>query len=335
MLKWLCGIADAVTALAEQSQSSPPPGVGPLWGDSSVSRPTATHSGGTGAAAGIGSLEPTSQRLLRLAGILSLLLILVVVNSLLSSGNESPFSPNPVAAAAERTRETPGMRFTLEMRLSINGSPTATIRGHGTYSGEDHAAVVSYDATSAAGTEMPFDAILSESGWYFRYPQYLSKMPAGKEWLKVEGLPGQSDESKMSESPESTLRVLSAAGAVRAAGRLRVRGVPTRRYQATITAAGMTSALRAQGKDELADMFEGVTLAEPVHVEVCIDGKGMLRRIRTLTTVLAEGKAVTTTVVTDLFDFGIHPSIEAPDASEVYDLTPALEEKLGEVGSPS
>lgn len=334
MLKCLCGIADAVAVLSgDDQQSTPPPGAGALWGTQTTRRAI----GGARAAAGPGGagLEPLSQRLLRLARILSLLLILVVVNSLLNSGSESPFSPNPVAAAAERTQETPGMRFRMEMRISLNGSPTGTIGGRGTYSSETHTAGVAYTLETASGTRMPVDAILSESGWYFRYPQFLDKMPPGKEWLKVEGLPGQSDESKMSESPESTLQVLSAAGSVRPAGHLRVRKARTTRYRGTITAAGLVEALRAQGKDELADQSEALTFAEPVQVEVCVDGKGMLRRIRTLTTVLTEGKAVTTSVVTDLFDFGIHPGIQVPDESKVFDVTPALEDELGGVASPS
>ncbi|HEX8051251.1 MAG TPA: hypothetical protein VF504_07250, partial [Solirubrobacterales bacterium] len=62
-------------------------------------------------------LEPLSRRLLQAAGALSLLLILVVVNSLLNSGSASPFNPNPVAAAAERTQEAPGLRMNITMQL--------------------------------------------------------------------------------------------------------------------------------------------------------------------------------------------------------------------------
>jgi hypothetical protein len=40
-------------------------------------------------------------------------------------------------------------------------------------------------------------------------------------------------------------------------------------------------------------------------------------------------------VVTDLFDFGIKPSIQVPDESKVYDLTPALEDELGGLASPN
>jgi hypothetical protein len=296
---------------------------------------TSRHARGTRHSFGGEQLEPLSLRLLRVAGVLSLLLILVVLNSLLNSGSESPFNPNPVAAAAERTAETPGMRFDMVMRVQVNGSPTGTITGKGAYDSETHLAGITYQAESSAGKRTQFDAVLGEDGWYYRYPQYTSKMPPGKEWIKVQGLPGQSDASKMSESPESSLQVLTAAGSVQRAGQVRIRKVQTTRYRATLTAEGVVQSLRSQGKDELADQFESVTLTEPVHAEVFIDRNGMLRRFRTVTTVFNDGKALTIDVKTDLFDLGIRPDIQLPPESRVYDITPQLEEKMDQLGQAS
>jgi hypothetical protein len=277
-------------------------------------------------------LEPLSRRALQAAGVLSLLLILVVANSLLNGGEESPFNPNPVAAAAQRTEQVQGMRFEMTMRFTTESAPPTTLSGSGAYNGQTNLLSAVYRAPGPQGAPMAFDAVLGEDGWFFRYPQLASRMPEGKEWVKVEGLPGQSDESKVSESPESSLQILSAAGDVQRSGQLRVRGVQTTRYRATLSAGGVVASLRSQGKDELADQLEGVTLAGPMHAEVLVDRDGILRRIHTVATVVTEGKALTTDTRMDLFDFGIEPDVQVPDDSRVLDITPLLEAKLDALG---
>jgi hypothetical protein len=280
-------------------------------------------------------LTPLSRRLLQAAGVLSLLLILVVLNSLLSGDEESPFNPNPVAAAAERTQQVPGMRFDMWMQIRAGATPPAAITGKGVYNGQQNLASVAYQATGPEGAPLDFDAVLGEDGWFFRYPEFADRMPEGKEWVKVQGLPGQSDSSKVSESPESSLQTLSAAGAVQRTGQARIRGALTTRYRATLTGPAIVAALRSQGKDELADQAESISFAAPMRADVFIDEHGMLRRVRTVTTVVAEGQTVTTDMRMDLFDFGIDPNIVVPDDSQVLDLTPLLEAKLDALGQAS
>jgi hypothetical protein len=280
-------------------------------------------------------LQPVSRRALQLAGLLSLLLIAVVANSFLDQGSDSPFNPNPVAAAAEKTQQVPGMRITMTMRISTESAPPATITGSGLSNGEDNLAQVDYHMTNPQGAPLDFDAVMSESAWYFRYPAFAGKMPEGKEWIKVQGLPGQSDMSKVGESPQSTLQIMAGAGSVQRLGRAQVRGVPTTRYRVTMTAAGIAKALRAEGKDELAEEIEGARMAGPTRGEVFIDQHGMMRRMNTVATVFTDGKAVTTEIHMDLFDFGIHPDIQLPDDSQVYDLSPMLEEQMEKLGQSS
>lgn len=280
-------------------------------------------------------LQPASRRALQLAGLLSLLLIAVVVNSLLHGGDESPFNPNPVAAAAERTQEVPGMRMTLTMRISTESAPPIDVSGGGAYNGEDNLGQFTYHMTNPQGAPMEFDAVMGEGAFYFRYPQFASKMPEGKEWLKVEGLPGQSEMSKPSESPQSSLQMLSAAGSVQRLGQVRVRGVATTRYRVTMTEAGIVENLRSQGKDELAQAVETNQMVGPVHAEVFIDRHKMMRRMNLTSTVVSDGKHITTEMHSDLFDFGIHPQIQLPPESQVFDLSPMVEEQLEKLGQNS
>ena len=275
-------------------------------------------------------LQPVARRALQLAGLLSLLLIAVVVNSLLHGGDESPFNPNPVAAAAERTQEVPGMRIAVTMRVSTESAPPVVLTGSGVYNGEENLAQASYHMTNPQGTAMDFEALMGEDAWYFRYPALTSKMPEGKEWLKLEGLPGQSDMSKGGESPQNSLQMLAVAGSVKRLGQARVRNVPTTRYHVTMTEAGIAKALHAEGKDELAEQIETTPMAGPIQAEVFIDHRGMMRRMDMTTTAVADGKNVTSEMHMDLFAFGIHPKIQLPDDSQVFDLSPEQLETLGQ-----
>jgi len=277
-------------------------------------------------------------KLLRVAGGLSVLLVLVVLNSLLNaSGGESPFNPNPVAAAAQRTEEVPGMRMNLWVRVSTESTAPSTITGKGTFNGEDNLGEFAYDGL-VEGKRMTFDAVMSEDAWYFRYPQFADRMPEGKEWLKLEGFPGQEDLSSPGVgNPGESLGMLRANGAVHKLGQAKIGHVQTTRYRVTMSPEGIVQSLHEQGKDELAEQLEGAgaQIVGPVHAEVFITPGGMLRRMRTETTVLADGKTVTTEMRADLFDYGIHPEIQVPDDSKVLDLGSEVKEKMEALGQPS
>lgn len=282
-------------------------------------------------------LEPLSRRCLQAAGALSLLLILVVLNSLLNSGSASPFNPNPVAAAAERTQDLRGMRIDMTMSMSTEAGHLLTGTGKGAYNGDTNLAEISYDMSSQ-GKRLEFDAILGESTWYFRYPQFADKMPEGKEWVKLEGFPGQEEMSTPGvASPDESLQMLRGSGTVQRLGHAKVGHVRTTRYRVMQTPAEIADVLRTEGKDELAEQIERVSsqMVGPVRSEVFIAQDGMLRRMRTASTVLSHGHTVTTTMRMDFSDFGIEPDIQAPDDSQVYDLSPLLEEKLDALGQPS
>ncbi|HET7454123.1 MAG TPA: hypothetical protein VFJ76_01220 [Solirubrobacterales bacterium] len=272
------------------------------------------------------------MKLLQAAGVLSLLLILVVANSLLNSdGGESPFNPNPVAAAAQRTEEVPGMRMNMRMRFTTESSPPSTVTGHGTFNGEDNLAEFTYNA-AVSGQQMQFDAILGGDAWYFRYPQFAGQMPEGKEWIKLEGFPGQEDLSSPGVgSPDESLGMLRANGDVQRLDRARIGRLQTTRYRVTMSPEGIVQSLHDQGKDELAEQLEAAQaqIVGPVHAEVFITPNGMLRRMRTTTTALAESKTVTTEIRADLFDYGIHPEIHLPDDSQVLELDQEQLEAFG------
>lgn len=279
------------------------------------------------------------MRLLQAAGVLSLLLILVVANSLLNGdGGESPFNPNPVAAAAERTQEATGMRMNITMQVQSESSPTVTVTGSGVYNGETNLAEATYSGTTTQGQRISFSAVLGEEAWYFRYPQFASKMPEGKDWIKLEGFPGQKDMGAPGvASPDESLGMLRSTGPVKRLGLAKIGGAQTTRYRVLMTTEQMAGALRSQGKDELAEQIEQVApqIIGPVRAEVFIAKSGLLRRMRIASTEVSDGKTLNVTMRMDFSDFGIEPAIQIPDDSQVYDLSPMLEEQLDALGEPS
>jgi hypothetical protein len=285
-----------------------------------------------------GNLEPLSRRLLQAAALLSLLLIVVVVNSFLNSGGESPLNPNPVAAAAQRTQEVQGMRMNITMQFRSESNPPVTVTGKGVFNGETNLAEATYSGTTTAGQKLDFSAVLGEDAWYLHYPPLADRMPEGKEWIKLSGFPGQKDMSSPGmASPDESLGMLRAKGSVQRLGQAQIGGAQTTRYRVTMTGAQVVEGLRAEGKDELAEQVEQAEprMLGPLRAEVFIARSGMLRRMRLTTTESNGGKVMSVAMRFDLFDFGIEPEIQIPDDSQVYEVTPDMEDGLDTLGQPS
>jgi hypothetical protein len=213
-----------------------------------------------------------------------------------------------------------------------------TVTGSGVYNGESNLAEATYSGTTTQGQGIEFSAILGEEAWYFRYPQFADKMPEGKEWVKLEGFPGQKDiGSPGVASPDESLAMLRATGPVKRLGEAKIGGAQTTRYSVLMTTEQIAGALRSQGKDELAEQLETVDsqIIGPVRAEVFIAESGMLRRMRIASTEVSDGKTISVTMRMDFFDFGIEPAIQIPDDSQVYDLSPLLEEQLDALGQAS
>jgi hypothetical protein len=279
-------------------------------------------------------------KLLQAAGVLSLLLILVVVNSLLNSGSgESPFNPNPVAAAAQRTQEVDGMRLAMKIRSSAEGQPDEVVKADGAYNGETGLTAFTYHVLGASsGAPAKFEAVMNEDAWYFRYPTMLAKMPEGKEWLMMKPLLDiENDNSMPTESPESALRMMSVSGGLRSLGGERVRGVQTKGYALDVEMTAVVAKLREQGQDDLADACEKVApqMTGPVRMKVYIGGDEVVRRLDETMSVLVDGTPTTTRIRMDIFGLGAHPQIQLPPSSQVYDITPLIEEGVDALGDPS
>jgi hypothetical protein len=299
--------------LSETSNSLPPPGAQPLWG-------AARSSGGAGAPGaprrvGGTELEPLSQRLLRVVGLLSVLLLLVVANSLLRGGSESL---TPVAAAAARAENIAGARFTLDITYSspVTGR-TITARGTGvTNSKTDRGrAVIDVDSPETGSIH-----IVSITDYEYTSGSPGEVLPPGKLWVKKKkGSEGDSSSPDLSES----LEMLSKSGNERLVGHEAVDGRMTRRYRSEIDLGTFIGLLRDKGEDQMADAYERIEGIAPngVVAEGWVDRKNLLRRLRVV--MPSPGKEgqlpLTVDMRMDIRDYGIKPHIKLPDPSTVVD----------------
>lgn len=280
--------------------------------------------------------DPLTRRLLQGVKLLSLLLILVVVNSFVNGGEASL---NPLAAAAERTQEQPGARFAMRATYSSSALPQpAVANGHGAYNSETGLSEATLTVNSPKTGRVTIESVGDDTAFYLRGSEISAELPGGKEWMKVEPFLGHSQEEAMlsGSGAESSFDALSSTGgSVTRLGSEKVHGVETQRYRAEVSFGEYADLLREEGKDEIADQYEkyGTLMPSPPLVEGWVDGKGILRRTRMVMTMpAAPGQpTVTMDMRMELFDLGARPEVVLPDPSRVFDATPLLREQLDSI----
>lgn len=269
---------------------------------------------------------------------LSVLLLLVIANAWFhSSGNPL----NPIAEAAEKTQRSSGARVQMEVIYSSDtGTAPVVSTGEGEYNAESGRSRATLTVPSPTLGSVQIESVGDEKNVYVRSSAFAGQLPAGREWLGIEPLLGQSEEDSLAgtDSAQGEVAMLQAVSSdVESLGREKVRGIPTRRYRGTIDLGRYASLLRAEGKDESADEYEKLDelMPTPIEVEVWVDSKGVVRQERiVMTTPSRDGQpALTMDMRIDLIKLGVKPAIELPDQEKVFDLTPLLKEQLQSLGS--
>jgi hypothetical protein len=270
-------------------------------------------------------------------GLLSLLLILVVVNSFVNGGEASL---NPIAVAAERTESQPGARFRLKAIYTSPSLPQPVV-AHGTGARNSQTgrsrAVLSVEVPQAS-TRIHVESISDGTSVYMRGSTFGSELPDGKEWVRIEPFLGHSESEAMlgGSDADSSLQMLKSVGDVEEVGTERVDGASTTRYHAVVDLDDYADALREEGKDEMADLYEKYSdvAPGPAEVEAWVDSRKILRRSRMMMEIPTQPGAPTLNMDMrmDLYDFGATPRIELPDPESVYDATPTLERELDAAG---
>jgi hypothetical protein len=269
------------------------------------------------------------NKLLLLVGVAVVLAAVLVVPGILNRGGQ-----NPIADAAQATREAPGVRMSFEM--SAQGPVPMTMTGTGVMNGETQRAWLEFSANVlSSGQDFSMTEVVEHLDLYMRAPQITQEL-AGKSWLliRAESFLGDLYQggsggigAGMSANPAQQLETLeSASDDVTVVGHEAVRAVDTTHYTAVIDMQRILDELRSDSS-KLADLVEktldGVDGNETV--DVWIDGDGLVRRLHSN---IPMGPLGTFTMGIDFTDYGIHPKIDVPPESDVYDATPLLDQIL-------
>jgi hypothetical protein len=266
-------------------------------------------------------LEPLSRRALQAAGVLSLLLILVVANSLINgSGGGNPF--NPVAAAAEHAEDVPGARFSLYV---VYSSPATTrsiaAGGSGVFNTETERSRLTLDLDGPATGSIHLVQITDGDSEYTGGDTVAAELPPGKQWVRTEK--GSAQEGETPLDTDDSLKMLSSSGEVKLIGHESIDGKTTKHYRGEISLVDFVEYLREHGKDEVADAYERVESVAPTQIsaECWVDGKNLLRRLRIVMPM--PGKVgqppLTVDMRMDFFAYGVHPDIQVPDPDSVVE----------------
>jgi hypothetical protein len=314
----------AGTTPAKPHEPQPPARVPRRYAGPAAEKPPARRKASTSDAGGLRSWN----WLLGLIGAAVAIAALLIVPGILNKGGK-----NPVAEAAEATRDAPGFRMTLEM--SMQGSMPVSVSGGGVMNGETQRASMQFRINAGNAGSFTMNEVIDELDLYMSSPELTQRLGTTKQWLliKADALLGDLMSSSsgglgagMSASPSQQLDALEkASDQVTLIGHEQIDGVETSHYSAVVD---VRKALGDLGDGKLADLVKhSLDQMSPFQtVEVWIDGQGLLRRERSNTTMGAMG---TSTMTMDFTDYGIHPQIDVPPASDVYDLTPMLDQILG------
>jgi hypothetical protein len=274
------------------------------------------------------------DKLLLVVGAVAVVVALLVVPGILNRDGQ-----NPVAAAAEATTDSPGVRMTFSGRFS--GPLEMTMSGRGAMNGETNQAALRFSmtGTTLAGTQaLTFDEVIDDGDLYMHSPQLAETFGAPGRWLLLRSevfgdlLQGNASGAGMSGSPTQQLDALKDASyKVDEVGQEQVNGVSTTHYSALLDIGKLTDQLKSEASGEFGDSIErSMDQVMSATVDVWIDGDGLIRRETSDTSMGSQGIF---TMTIDFSDYGARPEIHVPASSEVFDLTPLMQRALDEVGS--
>jgi hypothetical protein len=278
--------------------------------------------------------DPAWDKLLIVVGVVAVVVALLVVPGILNRGGQ-----NPVAAAAEATTDSPGVRMTFSGRF--NGPVELTLSGRGAMNGETNRAALRFSmtGTNLAGTEgMTFDEVIDGGDLYMRSPVLGQLFGDPSRWLLLRSevfgdlLQANASGAGMSGSPTQQLDALKDASyEVQEVGRQQVNGVQTTHYSALLDIGKLTDQMKSEVSGEFGDAIErSMEQVMSATVDVWIDGDGLLRRETSNTSMGSQG---TFAMTIDFSDYGARPDIQVPPPSQVFDATSLMQRALDGLSS--
>jgi hypothetical protein len=273
------------------------------------------------------------DKLLLVVGAIAVVVALLVVPGILNRGGQ-----NPIAAAAEATTNSPGVR--INFSAGFQGPVQMSMSGSGLLNGDTNRASI-HLGTSGSGTSgvpaFTIDEVVDDGDLYIKSPQLGQALGSSQSWMLIKSealgnlLQGSGGAAAgMAASPTSQLDELKdASDQVTEVGPEQIDGAETTHYTATIDTGKLADALKSQVSGDFGDLIDkSVDQISNQTVDVWIDGRGLVRRETSSASMGALGNF---TMTMDFTDYGIHPNIEVPPQSDVFDATSLLQQALGQI----
>jgi hypothetical protein len=246
---------------------------------------------------------------------------------------------DPVAQAAETTTHTDGAQLALRLSVELpTGGAPLTIGGHGDINLQDREAELFMTVKglpSSVTQKLPsggltMTELLGKNAIYIDSPVFGAKLPGGAKWVKLDlgkaasslGLDPQTLTSGQTD-PSQYLQFLKAGGSIQKAGSDNIRGVATTRYKGSIDLNKVAALATAKDRADTKAAIEKLTAqlgTDSLPMEVWIDSRHMVRKLRLALSVSVSGQHVSTKIEEELFGFGPTPAVNLPAAGEVYEL---------------
>ena len=244
-------------------------------------------------------------------------------------------------ASSSKTAEAKSSKiaFTL-VTQGVQGVPAGsiTVSGEGAFDYAGRQGAFTMNLPPVAGVQLgQIQAVSKDSIIYQKFPPQVASELGGKTWIKIDlnqlgqsaGLDFESISQASSGDPTQALQFLRGAGAdVAEVGKEPVRGEATTHYRGSIDmnkAAAAAPPEQQQAFQKLAQLY-----AQPLPVEVWIDGEGRLRKMTYAMDLsklnpppqatAGEKPTGSFTFTMELFEFGTPVSVTVPPADQVSDL---------------
>jgi hypothetical protein len=247
-------------------------------------------------------------------------------------------SSSALAQAARETEKVPGATVSTDTKITVSGLAQPVemhLEGVEDMRRKSARVVGTYAnfPTQVPGTRpdgtIPVEIVSLPPDMYMKSPLLGSAVPHGKSWLHVNleragkqvgiATPGQFGQ----QDPTQTLRNLRATSdRVEKLGRERVRGVETTHYRATVQLQRLDALARPSQKAAVraeTERMARILGSDSYPIEVWIDSRHLVRRMRLLMKMHVNGQAMTMDMTADMYDFGPKPKAKRPPADDTYD----------------
>jgi hypothetical protein len=268
-----------------------------------------------------------SRRLMNGVKFLSVLLLLVLLNSFLNDGGDGAPSAerlelNPVASAAERVEKFAGGRMSLYVVYSSPVLPGPLVAaGSGVFNEETGRSRLTLNMKNPL-TGQPMQVLqISDGDVEYEGGDIVAEdLPPGKEWVRTdEG--DEADEDSLNF--EDSMELLESPERFELVGRESINGKMTRHYRGEVKINELIDWFHEQGEDGKAEEYEAIQGVAPTEIsaEGWVDRKNLLRRLRMVIPTPSEegGPPMTIDMRMDFFDFGAQPDIQLPDPDTVVE----------------